>query len=92
MTFDLIRGSGNKYFSTVRIDSRNSNCDVWWCESKHEWHWFLVWEDSSPQGTHMASGVASTKVKARADAVKTIIDTEDLWPRLEYFDHDWGGG
>jgi hypothetical protein len=89
MTFDLVQGSGNSVMSTVRVDSRNANADVWWCEGKQEYHWMLVWEDSSPYGTHMHSGTAPTKAKARADIVKTIIWTEDTWPRLEYFENNW---
>jgi hypothetical protein len=75
--------------STVRIDERNANCDVWWCEGKKEWHWCLVWEDGSPYGTHMHNGIAATREKARADIVKTIIYIEDFWPRLEYFENNW---
>jgi len=86
MTFDLVRGSGNKYVSTVRIDSENANADVWWCSRKEEWHWCLVWESGGPYGTHLASGIAPTKYKARADIVKHIIWAEDWWPRPEYFD------
>ena len=82
----MITGSGNKYMSTVRIDERNANADVWFCESKQEYHWMLVWEDGSPYGTHMHNGIASTKLQARADIVKTILWIEDTWPRLEYFD------
>ena len=89
MTFELVQGSGNRNVSTVRIDERNANADVWWCESKQEWHWCLIWEDGSPYGTHMHNGIAPTKLKARADIVRTIIYIEDLWPRLEYFDHNW---
>ena len=89
MTFDLVRGSGNRFMSTVRVDSRNASADVWFCESKQEYHWCLVWEDGGPYGTHMHNGIAPTKVKARADVVKTIIFIEDTWPRLEYFDNNW---
>ena len=86
MTFDLIKGSGNSAMSTVRIDSRNANADLWWCERKQEYHWTLVWEDGSgPYSTHMHSGTAPTREKARADVVKTIIWIEDFWPREEYF-------
>jgi hypothetical protein len=75
--------------STVRIDERNANADVWWCEGKQEWHWMLVWEDGSgPYSTHMHSGTAPTRVKARADIVKTMIYIEDFFPRLEYFDNN----
>jgi len=75
--------------STVRIDERNANADVWWCEGKQEWHWCLVWEDGSgPYSTHMHSGTAPTRVKARADIVKTMIYIEDFFPRLEYFDNN----
>jgi hypothetical protein len=87
MSFDLVKGSGNSVMSTVRIDDRNANADLWWCEGKQEYHWCLVWEDGSgPYGTHMASGSSSTRLGARAALVKHIIRTEDLWPRLEYFD------
>jgi hypothetical protein len=87
MTFDLIRGSGNRVVTTVRIDSRNASAEVWWCESKQEWHWMLVWEDGSgPYSTHMASGIAPTKISARADIVKHILWAEDWWPRWKYFD------
>ena len=89
MTFDLVRGSGNRFMSTVRVDSRNASADVWFCESKQEYHWCMVWEDGGPYGTHMHNGIAPTKVKARADVVKTIIFIEDTWPRLEYFDNNW---
>jgi hypothetical protein len=86
MTFELVQGSGNRFMSTVRIDSRNANADVWWCEGKKEWHWCLVWEDGSAYGTHMHNGIAATREKARADIVKTIIWIEDKWPTLEYFE------
>ena len=86
----MIEGSGNRFISTVRLDERNANADVWWCTGKEEWHWMLVWEDGSgPYSTHMHSGTAPTKVKARADIVKTMIYIEDLWPRLEYFENNW---
>ena len=75
--------------TNVRIDERNSSAQVWWCESKQEWHWMLVWEDGGPWGTHMHNGIASTKERARADIVKAIIWTEDTWPRLEYFENNW---
>ena len=84
-TFDLVKGSGNSAATTVRIDSRNASADVWWCERKQVYHWTLVWEDGSPWGTHMHSGNAPTKEKARADVVKTIVWIEDFWPREEYF-------
>jgi hypothetical protein len=89
MTFDLIKGSGNHAMSTVRIDSQNASADVWWCERKSEWHWSLVWEDGGPYGTHMHNGIAPTKLKARADIVRTILWVEDTWPRLEYFENNW---
>jgi hypothetical protein len=89
MTFELIKGSGNGAMSTVRIDERNASAQVWWCEGKQEWHWSLVWEDGGPWGTHMHNGIAPTKLKARADMVKAIIYTEDLWPSYEYFEHNW---
>ena len=84
----MITGSGNRYMTTVRIDERNSSARVWWCESKQEWHWCLIWEDGGPYGTHMHNGIAPTKEKARADMVKAIIWTEDTWPRLEYFENN----
>ncbi len=89
MTFDLIKGSGNRVITTVRIDKHNANAQVWWCESKQEWHWMLVWEDGTSWGTHMHNGIAPTKLKARADIVKTILWIEDKWPTLEYFDNNW---
>jgi hypothetical protein len=89
MSFDLIKGSGNRVMSTVRIDSRNASAQVWFCTKKEEWHWSLVWEDGGPYGTHMHNGIASTRLKARADMVKAIIFTEDTWPRYEYFEHNW---
>ena len=89
MTFELIKGSGNSVMSTVRIDSRNANADLWWCERKQEYHWTLVWEDGSSYGTHMHSGTAPTREKARADVVRTILYIEDLWPTLEYFENNW---
>ncbi len=82
----MISGSGNKFVSTVHLDSRNASAQVWWCEGKQEWHWMLVWEDGCPYGTHMHNGTAPTKVKARADIVKTMCWIEDTWPRLEYFE------
>lgn len=82
----MIQGSGNKFMSTVRIDKNNANAQVWWCEGKQEWHWMLIWEDGGPYGTHMHNGIAPTKMKARADVVKTIIWIEDTWPSLEYFE------
>jgi hypothetical protein len=33
----------------------------------------------------MHNGIAPTKMKARADIVKTITWIEDKWPTLEYF-------
>ena len=89
MTFDLVRGSGNRFANTVRLDAKNSSAEVWWCEGKQEYHWSLVWEDGGPYGTHMHNGIAPTKIKARADIVKTMIYVEDLWPRLEYFENNW---
>ncbi len=90
MSFDLIKGSGNRVMSTVRIDERNASADVWWCEGKQEWHWSLVWEDGSgPYSTHMHNGIAPTRLKARADIVKTMMYVEDLWPTFEYFEHNW---
>jgi hypothetical protein len=82
----VIKGSGNKYVTTVHLDSRNASAEVWWCEGKQEWHWSLVWEDGGPYGTHMHAGTAPTKGKARADIVKTMIWIEDKWPTLEYFE------
>jgi hypothetical protein len=89
MTFELVKGSGNRAVSTVCINERNSSASVWWCEPKQEYHWSLVWEDGGTYGTHMHNGTTPTKVKARADMVKAIIYTEDLWPRLEYFENNW---
>lgn len=86
MTFDLVRGSGNRVMSTVLIGSHNADAQLWWCEGKQEWHWCLIWEDGGPYGTHMHNGIADTKFRARADIVKTIIWIEDTWPRLEYFE------
>jgi signal transduction histidine kinase len=87
MMFDLIRGSGNSVATTVKLDSRNCSAEVWWCEGKQEWHWMLVWEDGTgPYSTHMHSGIAPTKVKARADITRTMIWIEDKWPTLEYFE------
>jgi hypothetical protein len=46
----------------------------------------LVWEDGSgAYGTHMASGSAPNKIKARADIVKHMLWAEDWWPQAEYF-------
>ena len=87
MTFDLIKGSGSWAATTVKLDSRNTSAQVWWCSKKEEWHWCLVWEDGSPSyGTHMHNGIASTKERARADITKTIIWIEDKWPTPEYFE------
>ena len=86
MIFDLVRGSGNRFANTISLDSRNASAEVWWCEGKEEWHWCLIWEDGSPYGTHMHSGNAPTKEKARADIVKTMVWVEDKWPTLEYFE------
>lgn len=86
MTFELVRGSGNSVMSTVRIDSHNANADLWWCARKEEYHWCLVWEDGTSYGTHMHSGIAPTREKARADVVRTILWIEDMYPRHEYFD------
>jgi hypothetical protein len=82
----MIKGSGNKYVTTVHLDSRNASAEVWWCEGKQEWHWSLVWEDGGSYGTHMHTGTALFKTKARADIVKTMIWIEDKWPTLEYFE------
>lgn len=86
MTFELIQGSGNRFATTVKLDSRNTSAQVWWCEGKKEWHWSLIWEDGGPYGTHMHNGIAPSRNKARADIVKTIIWIENTWPRLEYFE------
>ena len=85
MTFDLVKGSGNSFMSTVCIDERCADAQLWWCEGKREWHWCLIWEDGGPYGTHMHNGIAATKHQARADIVKTIIWIEDKWPTFEYF-------
>jgi hypothetical protein len=82
----MITGSGNKFTSTVKLDERNTSAQVWWCEGKKEWHWMLVWEDGGPYGTHMHNGIATSKMQARADIVKTMIWIEDKWPTLEYFE------
>jgi hypothetical protein len=84
----MITGSGNRFATTVRLDSRNTSAQVWWCEGKQEWHWCLIWEDGGPGGTHMHNGIAPTKEKARADMVKAMIWTEDTWPSLEYFENN----
>jgi hypothetical protein len=48
----------------------------------------LVWEDGTgPYSTHMHSGIAPTKMKARADITKTMIWIEDYFPTEVY----WGG-
>jgi hypothetical protein len=88
MTFELVRGSGNRHLPSVRIDNRNADAQLWWCERKQEWHWCLIWEDGTSWGTHMHNGIAPTKERARADIVKAIIWTEDTWPRIEYFDNN----
>jgi hypothetical protein len=82
----MIKGSGNRFATLVKLDERNASADVWWCEGKQEWHWSLVWEDGCPYGTHMHTGTAPSKTKARADIVKTMIWIEDKWPTLEYFE------
>lgn len=82
----MIKGSGNSVMSTVHLDSSNCTADVWWCVGKEEWHWMLVWEDGGPYGTHMHSGTAQTKLRARADIVRTMIWIEDTWPTLAYFE------
>jgi hypothetical protein len=84
----VITGSGNKYMGTVRLDERNTNNQVWWCERRQEYHWQLIWEDGGPYGTHIASGAAPTREKARADVVRTMIFIEDVWPRVEYFENN----
>jgi hypothetical protein len=89
MTFELIRGSGNRVMTTVRVNERNSSAQLWWCESKQEWHWMLVWEDGTSYGTHMHNGIADTKELARADNVKTILWVQDKCPSLEYFENNW---
>jgi hypothetical protein len=89
MTFDLVKGSGNRFANTVYLDSKNCSAEVWWCEGKQEYHWSLVWEDGGPYGTHMHNGIAPTRLKARADIVRTMIYIEDLWPRHEYFENNW---
>jgi hypothetical protein len=82
----MIKGSGNRYYSTVYLDEQNCSAEVWWSERKEEWHWRLIWEDDSPWGTHMHTGIASTKLKARADIVRTMIWIEDTWPTPKYFE------
>ena len=84
----MIKGSGTKVHTLVTIGPKNANAKVWWCEGKQEYHWCLVWEDGSAWGTHMHSGRAPTRIKARADLVKTILWIEDKWPRWEYFEFD----
>ena len=86
MTFDLVQGSNHRYLTTVKLDERNTSAQVWWCEGKQEWHWSLIWEDGTSWGTHMHNGIAPTKMKARADIVKTMCWIEDTWPSVEYFD------
>jgi len=86
MTFELVKGSGNSVMSTVHIDERRADAQLWWCEGKKEWHWCLIWEDGSPYGTHMHNGAAPARMKARADIVRTMIWIEDMWPTHEYFD------
>lgn len=85
----MITGSGNRVLSTIRLDERNCDAQVWWCEGRQEWHWQLIWEDGTAWGTHIVSGTAPTKIKARADIVRTMIWTEDTWPRYEYFENNW---
>ena len=82
----MITGSGNRAFSTVRLDHRNCSAELWWNTRLEEWHWRPVWEDGCAWGTHMHTGIAPTKLKARADIVKTMIWIEDTWPRYEYFE------
>ena len=82
----MIKGSNNRAFSTIRLDERNCSAEVWWNTRLEEWHWTLVWEDGSAWGTHMHSGRAETKLKARADIVKTMVWIEDTWPSWEYFE------
>lgn len=82
----MISGSGNAYFSTVRIDPKCADCQLWWSEGAGLWHWQLIWEDGSPYGTHVHHGNAKTHDKARADIVRTIIWIEDTWPKLEYYE------
>jgi len=86
MTFELVRGSGNRVMSTVHIDKHNANADVWFCERKQEYQWMLVWEDGTSWGTHIHGGSAPTKTQARANVVKTILWIEDHWPHHTYFD------
>jgi hypothetical protein len=83
---EMITGSGNSVFSTVRLDERNCSAELWWNTRLEEWHWRIVWEDGCPWGTHMHTGIAPTRMKARADIVKTMIWIEDTWPRYEYFE------
>lgn len=85
----MITGSGNRVLSTIRLDERNCSAGVWYCERMSEYRWQLVWEDGSEGGTHVISGTAPTKEKARADIVRTMIWTEDTWPRYEYFENNW---
>jgi hypothetical protein len=82
----MIQGSGNRFMTTVRLDERNCSADVWYCAKKEEYHWTLIWEDGGPWGTHMHSGIAPTRMKARADIVTTMIFIEDTWPTLRYFE------
>jgi hypothetical protein len=73
------------YFSKVVISDRNSVQNVWFCDRQQEWRWCLIWEDGSPHGTHMHSGIAPDQDKARADIAATILWIEDKWPTEEYF-------
>ena len=82
----MITGSGNKYYSLIKLDENNASAQVWWCEGKQEWHWMLVWEDGGPYGTHMHTGMAQSKEAARADIVATMIWVEDKWPTPAYFE------
>lgn len=89
MAFELVKGSGNRAMSTVYLDSSNCSVGVWFCEGQQEWHWQLIWEDGGPGGTHVHSGTAPTRYKARADIARAMQWTEETWPRYEYFENNW---
>lgn len=82
----MLKGSGNSVFSTVHISPRNADACLWYSEGVDMWHWQLIWEDGSPYGTHVHTGTAPSRMKARADIVTTIIWIEDKWPSYEYFE------
>jgi hypothetical protein len=71
--------------SHVKLDQTNSSTEIWWSETRGQWHWRLVWDDGRPYGKHMHSGTAPSEDKAAYDINRTVTWIEETWPNQEYF-------